>query len=337
VRIDAWGLQPGSLTPLAGDASSRRYLRGVDGRGRKIVVMDCGEPLPPVVDGRDGFSFTRWQSFYAGLGIRVPEIYAIERDAGLVLLEDLGDELLQFRVEAVGAEACEGFYLRAAEWSLRLAASSPPQDPSDDPLTPARLALEMDLFLVHAAGVPVTQPSLPPLRAAAAALDAVPEGALRRARELLHRLCEDVHAFAPMTPCHRDYHARNLMLVREHGREEVAVIDFQDTRPGPRAYDLASLAWDPYVTLPEPLVAKLVEAWRPEGVHAPDWDREVRLAAGQRLLKAAGSYAWLSRAQGKSQYAQWLAPALARAWERLEGWEMREEAWRALRGVSALE
>ena len=336
--LSAWRVDPSSIVPLAGDASSRRYLRA-RADGRSVVVMDCGEPLPAMLDGRDGFAFTRWQAFYRALGIRVPEVLAIDRGAGLVLLEDLGDELLQERVQARGAAACESLYLRAAHWASLLAVEGtrlyePAEDPDEDPLVPARLALEMDLLLVHASRrihAPGSE-SLPPLRRAARSLDATSDEALLHARVLLHRLCDDVHAAGRMALCHRDYHARNLIVVGE----ELAVIDFQDTRRGPRAYDLASLAWDPYVTLPPGLIERLQEAWRPEGVDLGAWDLEVRLAAGQRLLKAAGSYAWLSRECGKPRYEQWLQPALSRAHERLSNWPLRDELWDALGRCGAL-
>lgn len=338
--LAAWGVDEGALVALAGDASSRRYLRGRDPSGRSVVVMDCGSPLPPIADGRDGFAFTRWQARYRTMGIRVPEILGIDRDAGLVLLEDLGDELLQFRVESAGAAPCEPHYRRAIGWGLVLAEEGTrilerEGDPDEDPLVPARLALEMDLLLVHASGLPVPAASAPPLRAAEAALHGV-GGAHAEARALLHQLCRDAHALGPMRACHRDYHARNLILLDGDDSTEVAVIDFQDTRRGPRAYDLASLAWDPYVELPEAMIERMVEAWRPRDASATAWDEEVRLAAGQRLLKAAGSYAWLSRACGRSQYAAWFAPAIARAHERLSRWPAREATWKALAAAGVL-
>ena len=58
-------------------------------------------------------------------------------------------------------------------------------------------------------------------------------GAVSEARELLHALCEDVHrpTEGAMVLCHRDYHARNLMIL-DDGDATLAVIDFQDTRRG---------------------------------------------------------------------------------------------------------
>jgi aminoglycoside/choline kinase family phosphotransferase len=332
--LAAWGVEGAKL--LAGDASSRRYLRGFRG-DTSVVVMDTGAPIPAAGDV-DPFPFTRWQRFYDELAIRVPRVEDVDRARGLVLLEDLGDELLQNRVEDAGAPACRAFYLRAAEWALRLSDEGtarfvPDARTPDDPLDAARLAVEMDLFLVEAARIPVPDDAQerPPFARAAAALE-VATGAAIEARRLLHQLCVDVHGGAPrpMVLCHRDYHARNLLLVPDGSREDVAVIDFQDTRRGPRAYDLVSLAWDPYVALPDGQVAELVDAWRPADASPDAWLAELAPCAGQRLLKAAGSYAWLGHSCGRREYLQWLAPALARAHERLASWTPRDELWTLL-------
>src|SRR5438270_14098696 len=44
----------------------------------------------------------------------------------------------------------------------------------------------------------------------------------------------------PFAVCHRDFHGNNLFPVGD----TIAVIDFQDCRRGPDAYDLASLLWE---------------------------------------------------------------------------------------------
>jgi hypothetical protein len=71
--------------PLAQDASFRRYLRLTGGR-RPAVLMDA----PPPEDVRP---FLRIAAHLAGIGISVPEIFAADAAAGLVLEEDLGDAL----------------------------------------------------------------------------------------------------------------------------------------------------------------------------------------------------------------------------------------------------
>jgi aminoglycoside/choline kinase family phosphotransferase len=72
--------------PLAQDASFRRYLRLTDGP-RPAVLMDA----PPPEDVRP---FLDIAARLAAIGLSVPEILAADAQAGLVLEEDLGDDLL---------------------------------------------------------------------------------------------------------------------------------------------------------------------------------------------------------------------------------------------------
>ena len=83
-------------------------------------------------------------------------------------------------------------------------------------------------------------------------------------------------------------------------------------------------------------MARIVTAWRPNGVTRTAWSTEVALAAGQRLIKAAGSYAFLGRTQGREEYLRWFAPALRRAFEQLADWAPAAELESSLKeaGVS---
>jgi aminoglycoside/choline kinase family phosphotransferase len=69
--------------PLAQDASLRRYLR-LTGGPRPAVLMDA----PPPEDIRP---FVRIAGHLAAIGVSVPEIFAADEAAGLLLEEDLGD------------------------------------------------------------------------------------------------------------------------------------------------------------------------------------------------------------------------------------------------------
>jgi hypothetical protein len=71
--------------PLAQDASFRRYLRLVGGP-RPAVLMDAPPP-------EDIQPFCQIAAHLAGIGLSVPEIIAADAAAGLLLEEDLGDEL----------------------------------------------------------------------------------------------------------------------------------------------------------------------------------------------------------------------------------------------------
>ncbi len=79
------GYAAANAEPLAQDASFRRYLRLRS--DRPAVLMDA----PPPEDVRP---FLRIAAHLRGLGLSAPAIIAADESEGLVLEEDLGDELL---------------------------------------------------------------------------------------------------------------------------------------------------------------------------------------------------------------------------------------------------
>ncbi|MCH9716509.1 MAG: phosphotransferase, partial [Gammaproteobacteria bacterium] len=79
--------RPHEFTPLAGDASFRRYFRLRQGNTTRII-MDA----PPEQEGLAPFiSIART---LAEAGVRTPDIIAFDLKQGFALLEDFGDILL---------------------------------------------------------------------------------------------------------------------------------------------------------------------------------------------------------------------------------------------------
>src|SRR5512134_315766 len=83
--LAAAGWRGADMRPLAGDASFRRYHR-VYRNGSRAVLMDA----PP--DREDVRPFLRMAWHLFDLGLSAPRVFAADETAGLVLLEDLGDE-----------------------------------------------------------------------------------------------------------------------------------------------------------------------------------------------------------------------------------------------------
>ncbi|HEY6434476.1 MAG TPA: phosphotransferase, partial [Acetobacteraceae bacterium] len=77
------GYAAANATPLAPDASFRRYLR-LTGGPRPAMLMDA----PPPEDVRP---FLRIAAHLTGIGLSAPQIIAADPENGLVLEEDLGD------------------------------------------------------------------------------------------------------------------------------------------------------------------------------------------------------------------------------------------------------
>lgn len=286
-RASAWldeiGLDHDTPRSLAGDVSPRRYLR-VSRAGASFAIL-AFYPDEILEVGR---RFERTTALLAAIGVRVPAIFASDIDAGWMAIEDLGPSTL---------------YETRWDWSA---------------LAPRyRDALENQLRIATLPRDAVVELGSPPLDAAllwrelAPCLDRFlrPRGLLgaggSQARLLagLRALCDRLGEI-PAVPCHRDFMARNLVPVAEAG---VGVLDHQDLRLGPPAYDLASLLNDslfPSLELEETLLGEYL----PRGVGRDDYARTV----AQRSLKAVGTYAMFAE-RGATRHLPLVAPTLGRA------------------------
>jgi aminoglycoside/choline kinase family phosphotransferase len=112
---------------------------------------------------------------------------------------------------------------------------------------------------------------------------------------------------------HRDFHSRNVMV---HD-ERLAVIDFQDARLGPAAYDAVSLFYDSYVPFAAEDRRKMFTAFlQLAGVklgHATrlEIEQQWRAVLLQRQLKAIGSFGYLTIDKNKGNYLKYVKPALS--------------------------
>ncbi len=81
-----WGTA--KIKSLAGDASFRRYDR--INKGKQVaILMDA----PP--DFENTRPFVALAEHLRSIGLGAPKVYARDYEAGLLLLEDLGDDLLK--------------------------------------------------------------------------------------------------------------------------------------------------------------------------------------------------------------------------------------------------
>lgn len=108
----------------------------------------------------------------------------------------------------------------------------------------------------------------------------------------------------PVALVHRDFQSTNVLW---KGGEPV-FIDFQGMRLGPAAYDLASLLYDPYVSLTEGERRALAK------LYAKRSGREnmptiLPYAAVQRLVQCLGAYGRLASV-GQTQFSKHVMPAL---------------------------
>lgn len=298
------------VAALPGDLSQRLYFR---------VGLESGTSLLAAhypADLRASMArFEAARSLLAGAGVRVPEIRLSRRESGWMLIEDLGPETL-YEASGDSTAAREARFLSAIEVAGRIAGldSTLVAALGNPPLDGAALRRELDPtfeFLLDVRGLA----ELP-----------------RERRELLLALDELCARLAgdPLVPCHRDFMSRNLIPITggiaDGAADGVAVIDFQDLRLGPPAYDLASLLNDSYFPVPA-LEEKLLPArWRTGLAH-----EQYSRAVVQRTLKAAGTFARFA-ARGKPRHLPLVGPTVARAARHLEALPETARAFRALEG-----
>jgi len=303
-----WGGENTVVARLAGDASTRLYFRATAGRapGRTqdnpaetAIIAFHGGPF----DQRN-FPFLETTDLFTAAGVPVPRIISRQPATGILVLEDLGDRLLQALLrENPPAGVAALLYRTAVDQIVRLQEyGTPLVKPT---LAAGRLALdahlfrkELDYFFTHLVlGLRGIQPTARQSEAVETAFQ---------------HLCDRLDV-EPRVLCHRDYHTRNLLAA---GDGRLVVIDHQDARPGPDTYDLASLIYDPYVDFQETLAHECIRQFRrARGLDEPAAVFAERLdaVAVQRLLKAAGTFAAQSARFGHTFYLAYLPAALARA------------------------
>jgi len=129
---------------------------------------------------------------------------------------------------------------------------------------------------------------------------------------------------------HRDLHSRNLL----HLKQRLAVIDFQDARLGPAAYDLVSLCFDSYVPFTAGVRSELLSIGtdiiakaRGEGIRK-DIETLWKPTLLQRQLKAIGSFGYLTVDKGRGNYLKNVDPAL----KTLEEQDLYDKRWPFISG-----
>ncbi len=262
-----WGQAP--RRPVAADWSTRRYERlAMD--DRTAILMDA--------DGVSLDAFVRIDRWLRAQCLHAPAILAEDATAGLLLLEDLGDDLVA-RAIARGADE-RLLYELALAAILRF--QEPPPPAFLPPMTDAVLLGLLDLFL-DLEEVSLTD-------ALRQEFASVWTGLLP-----LARLGGEVFV-------HRDYHAENLLwLPEERGLQRLGVIDFQDAFVGPALYDLVSLVHDARRDLDPAVARAVVEAYlsaRP-GLDAERLPEAMAILSAQRAMRILGVAGRLVRVQGR--------------------------------------
>lgn len=269
-----------AVSPLAGDASMRKYLRiAANASGQPAVMMDADPAL-----GNDVMPFVIITEYLRSVNLSAPKIYARDTVRGFLLIEDLGDDLFA-RVTETAPQLEDSLYEAAIDVLLHLHDQKPPDIAAYD----AELMSELAGLSIrwYAAGATGEDHS-----AQAAAFEA-------DFADLLDRTIKP-----PSVLIQRDYHAENLLWLPERtGAARVGLLDYQDALLGHPAYDLVSLLKDARRDVPLALEDRMIRRYLDRtDLDEGEFRDAYHLLGLQRNLRILGVFARLSMHFGKPAY-----------------------------------
>lgn len=311
--LDRNGWAGAHRRPLTGDASARSYeTLELAGKPRRLLMSSPPLVLgPPVRDGKPYALIAHTSQTVAAFvavdkalldaGFSVPVIEAADLDKGFLIIEHLGDGAflapsgapLRDRYEAAVRLLSD---IHAARWPDLMETGYGPVHnlpPFDRDAMLIEVELLVDWYVPYTTGAPASaELKADFLRLWNAALDQV--------------------AGAEHSLLLRDYHSPNIVWRCDlEGSARLGVLDFQDAMRGPTAYDVASLAMDARVDMPEAVTQAAYDAYvgargqRP-GFNEAEFSLAFATMAAQRNSKILGIFVRLDRRDGKPQYLKFL-------------------------------
>lgn len=278
------------ISPVAGDASNRRYDRLTTSAGARAILMDA-----PIRHGEDVTPFLNIATYLTQNGLSAPAIVQHDTRSGFVLMEDLGDNLIA-RMVARDPSLEVPLYKAIVDSLVALQALAVPSDlPAFDAAAMQEAALlPLDWYLGRTVPVPTA------VRA--------------KYESLMEKMLGQLSPAKPVL-IHRDFHAENLLWLPDRdGVRRIGILDFQDAMLGHPAYDLASLLSDARRDVSAD-TRKVVRSYfaTQTGFDPAQLERDLAILSAQRNLRILGVFARLCQRDGKSHYAS-LAP---RVWDNL--------------------
>jgi aminoglycoside/choline kinase family phosphotransferase len=283
---------------LQGDASTREYYRINSGEKSYILCIDNNlKGIPP-----EEYTFCIVHNLFRNRGIPVPEIYSIDEKAGAILLQDLGDSLLESKYKSLSKSTASVLYsdLTHIITEIQFIDGNIKTVPFNLSFDVPKLMYEFNFFIDNAL--------------IAYFKSDISGELLDELRDEFNKISLILYKPELFVLNHRDFHSRNIMI--ESGKPYL--IDFQDARMGLPHYDLVSLLRDSYLRLDDDLVTKLkkkhyntLKAGGYSRMDYDEYDYYYDIMAFQRNVKALGTFGYQLTSLGKNQYQKYIMPTIA--------------------------
>ncbi len=287
------------ISPIEKGGSDRKFYRIRVTREQSIVLVKYS------CEQAENRRYVETAQFLSEHGVRAPKIYFHDPAEGLIWIEDLGErDLWSYRNESwlVRRAYYESALTEVAKLH-RISAADSAEIRRDLPaqFDTTLYRWEQSYFFENCLG---RHFGLDPERLEELA-------GLPALAEIAERL-----ASFPRVLIHRDFQSQNIIMRDGHAH----LIDFQGMRPGLAEYDLASLLYDPYVSLTNAERIELIEFYRhTTGSSDAALDEKFQLCAMQRLMQALGAYGYLGLVKKNRAFLEHIPSALDSLGEVLRG------------------
>ncbi|MDH4467764.1 MAG: phosphotransferase [Bacteriovoracaceae bacterium] len=282
------------VVSLVGDASTRKYFRLLDNRNHPFIAVTYEQTEA----GRKSFErFIFWQKKYKDLYIPVPEIFHIDEIHLTMILEDLGSKSLLSEISKLPSNEQNLLLDEAINLVLPLHQLKVTDQGylTQGIFNREKLDFELNLTINHFSQTF----GLPSLKTNQKVI-----------QEIWSEFLSQCFNEKDYVWCHRDFHAKNLML---DSQNKLRPIDFQDTMLGPITYDLCSLLHDCYINYSEStkeFMLKKMKASKSFKNFSDDFEEQYYITMAQRTFKAIGSFCYVFQARQNYFYLRHVGLAM---------------------------
>lgn len=271
------------IQKIPGEASTRVYYR--------ILYENCSRIL--CIDEKlDSYEnpFLQVQDFLSKNNFKVPEIIDIDLKKRCILQSDVGSKDLT----SLDQTEYEKYVKFSLNEIIRLQELQPISIIQSRSFDFAKLSFEIDHTISVLERFREKNLDFPPFH----------PGIYSFFVDCIQQLA----SFTPKVICHRDFHARNIMI---DDHNQIYWIDFQDMMMGTPQYDLVSILYDAYKPLSIHQREDFYTYFKESSIDKDKRYRENYLIQSlQRSFKALGTYFVMFHDKGKHKYKESILPCL---------------------------
>jgi len=268
------------VSTVGQDSSVRRYFRLRKSDETAILMETVPDNSPFATLGHGVSDFIKISKWLNDIGANAPDIYEMDQEKGLLILEDFGG--ICFKYAALSGEDINQLYNIAAQTLDHIAAHECPLDLPNyyESHVHKRHRRIIDWYLPTARGVKN------------------PDGIVEEYKSVWQEI-ENSLLPCPQGFVHVDYHAENLMwLPDQTGVKRCGVLDFQGAMTGPAPYDLANLLEDARADVPLALKQNIL------GKQDETFRAWFRVLATQFHCRVIGQFIKMAVMDDNEQYLQ---------------------------------